>query len=89
MGGHVAHARGGFAADHDGHGALDDDVGRADADAHVADGGGGHEADEDGGDAGAGDRAANMGDRRHTRGDHRADVHVGDSGGEGHGMRMG
>jgi len=35
--------------------------------------------------AGAADRAADVGDGWRARGDHRADVHVGDAGGEWHG----
>ena len=81
MRGRIAHAGGHFAADEDGGGAHGDGIGRADADAHVADGGGGKEADEDGRDAGTADWAADVGNRRRARCDHRAGVHVSETGG--------
>jgi hypothetical protein len=81
MSSRVAHAGGHFAADEDGGGAHGDGIGRADADAHVADGGGGEEADEDGRNAGAADGAADVGNRRRARCDHRAGVHVSETGG--------
>ena len=85
MRGHVAHPGGGHSADQDGEAPQRDHVGRTNADAHVADPRGGHAANQDGDASRWQDRAADVRDRRRAGRDHRADVHVTDAGGGGHG----
>src|ERR1043165_294818 len=68
------------AHDQHGRGPLDDGVRRPDAHRHVADPCGRQPADQDGRRARPEDRAADVGNRRQARRDHRALVHVGQSG---------
>lgn len=76
VGGHIAHAGGGHAAEEGFEAAEDDDVRWADADAHVADAGWGQAADESGDAAGRQNRAADV---RNEDRHHRANVHVRDA----------
>src|SRR5947209_13417223 len=81
----VAEPRRGQSHDHHGRGSFDDAVRRTDADREVTQLGGGQATDQHGWSARPHDRPADMRDRRYSRCNHRALMHVGQSCGGRHG----